>query len=284
MRSNGGFTTVELLIAAGIVLAVFGAAFSASQRAPDYFAVQNEATDQHQRIRVAADVLFRDLAGADAIRPYRSGGSSPDPPGTFKPDTITVLGPGVKTYWLRTDDRGGIYQLMSYAGGVSFDVPVVDHVVALAFSYDAEPRPPTMIRPLDDARGPWTTYGPVPSLVAVAPYSARENCVFVDNGSNLPSPRLPDLSAGGGLVTLTADRFTDGPWCPDEGSADRWDADLLRIRSVAATLRVQAALASLRGPASQLFFHPGTARAASRWAPDIAVRFRVSPRNLLRGS
>jgi hypothetical protein len=63
----------------------------------------------------------------------------------------------------------------------------------------------------------------------------------------------------------------------------RWDADLLRIRKVAVTIRVQAAVAALRGPASTLFTHGGTSRGGNKWAPDQEVRFQVTPRNLNLG-
>ena len=278
MFRDAGFTVFELLIASALTIIIVGATLSLAQIAPDMFAVQSETSDMHQRLRAGADTLFHDLVSAAAVRPYRSDGSTPDPPGTFKPDTITTIGAGIKTYWLKRDDRNGVYQLMSYAGGVSLDVPVVDHVVALRFDYEGDPRPPTIARSLSDPAGPWTTYGPVPSLVPVPPYAARENCVFVENGTDTPDPRLPQL-ASVSLVPLAPDLFTDGPWCPDAASSVRWDADLLRIRSIIVTLRVQAALASLRGPAGALFLSAGTSRSGSRWAPDVEVRIRVSPRN-----
>jgi hypothetical protein len=277
---QSGFTTLELLLALGLTLTVVAAAYAISHALPDLFAVQNEAVDMQQRVRVAADGLFHDLLGAAAVRPYRSDGSSPDPPASFKTATITAIGAGVKTYWLKTDDSNGVYQLMSYAGGASLDVPVADNVVALSFAYEGDPRPPTIVRPLSNPDGPWTTYGPAPQMMAVPPYAARENCVFVDNGTDTPDARLPTLAAGAGLVPLTAEALTDGPWCPDSSSAARFDADLLRIRSIIVTLRVQAALASLRGPAGALFLHSGSARSGLRWAPDIEITFRVSPRNM----
>jgi hypothetical protein len=57
----------------------------------------------------------------------------------------------------------------------------------------------------------------------------------------------------------------------------------VRIRRVAVVLRVEAAAASLRGPASVLFTHGGTSRGGHSWVPDIEVRFDVSPRNLNLG-
>jgi hypothetical protein len=74
--------------------------------------------------------------------------------------------------------------------------------------------------------------------------------------------------------------LVDGPWCPDEAHPNRFDADLLRVRRIAVTLRVQAASASLRGPAGTLFVHGGSARSGDRFVPDQEIRFDVTPRNL----
>ena len=135
------------------------------------------------------------------------------------------------TLWLKADQRAGLYQLMSYAGGDSADVPVVDNVVSLTFAYFSGPDPP-----------------------------------------------------GGGLVPLPAAHLVDGPWRPSADAPDRWDADLDRVRAVAVTVRVQAAVAALRGPAGPLFVHAGTSHAARRLLPDLEIRLMVSPRNLTGGS
>ena len=58
--------------------------------------------------------------------------------------------------------------------------------------------------------------------------------------------------------------FQDGPWFPDESDRHRFDIDLLNIRRVRVTLRVQP-VAHLR-----------------RVLPDRAITFDVSPRNLNR--
>ncbi|HEY7290902.1 MAG TPA: hypothetical protein VH583_13780 [Vicinamibacterales bacterium] len=279
MKRVDGFTTIELTLALGIGIVVTGAIFAVLSS--DAVAVETERSDMHQRLRVAVDSLLRDLLDVSAVRPYRSDGASPDAPGTVKSDTISAIGRTVVTYWLKSDDAGGVYQLMSSTSGSPLDVPVVDNVVGLSFSYLGDPRPPTMVRPLSEVDGPWTTYGPAPTIAAVPPYAPRENCVFVDNGSDIPSPRLPDLAAPEvSLVPLTDAVFTDGPWCPDAGAPARWDADLLRVRQVIVHLRVQAAAASLRGPTAVLFAHPGTAASGRRWAPDLDVAFTIAPRNM----
>jgi hypothetical protein len=52
---------------------------------------------------------------------------------------------------------------------------------------------------------------------------------------------------------------------------------------VRATVRVQAAVASLRGPAGTFFLKGGTGTNVSRFVPDQEVSFDVTPRNLNLG-
>ena len=188
----------------------------------------------------------------------------------------------VHSYYLKSDPARGAFQLMHYDGDQT-DMPVVDHVVKLEFRYWGEAVPPQLIagRSMSDP-GPWATYGPKPPAVgdpSGTTWPDGENCTFaIIAGAHVPrlAPVAPDSS---GLAPLTASMLGDGPWCPDDVSPVRYDADLLRIRRVVVSLRVQAALASLRGPASALFLYGGTGR-PSRYVPDQEVTFVVAPRNL----
>ena len=303
-RSNG-FSVVEMTVALATMLAVSAAAFRLMAPSQDHFASGTETADMQQRLRVAADMLSQHLivAGVGAyvgpsagalsnalapIRPYRAGGAVQDPPGSFKSDTITLFSvarnatqPTSTTLWWKKDDTAATYQLMINESSNNIDVPIVDNLVGLAFEYYGDPQPPTIRQPADPS-GPWqTTYGPAPAVTAVPPFAAGENCIFVAAATPAPQPRLADLGAAGtALVKLTAALLSDGPWCPTDTAGGAWDADLLRVRAVAVTLRVQAALSSLRGPASVLFAHGGSARGGYRWVPDQEMRFQVTPRNL----
>jgi hypothetical protein len=188
-------------------------------------------------------------------------------------------------YYLKTDDATKTYQLM-YFDGWNPATPIVDNVVKLIFQYFGDPQPPQLTgKPLASKPGPWTTYGPVPPDLAAtkAGWPQGENCTFkVEAGQH--APRLATLGAGGvGQVELTPAMLSDGPWCPDAAKTNRFDADLFRIRRVRVTLRVQAALASLRGPASALFLKGGTATAGDRYVPDQEIQFDVTPRNMNLG-
>jgi hypothetical protein len=173
-------------------------------------------------------------------------------------------------------------------------VPIVDHVVGLIFEYWGEPQPPRLTGALlTNPVGPWTTYGPPPperaATIPTAGYPAGENCTFtIDAVTGAQVSRLTSLSIdpSRALVPLRAsqlDGSDGGPWCPDTASAHRWDADLLRIRSIGVTVRVESASAALRGPASVLFSRGGSSRGGQRWLPDLEMRFRVTPRNLSVG-
>jgi hypothetical protein len=174
------------------------------------------------------------------------------------------------------------HQLMLY-DGLSSVAPVLDNVVGLEFEYFGEPAPPVLRRPGVDRS---VTYGPSPPAVGTASegWAAGENCTFeVVDGRHVP--RLAWLGPpGSGLVRLTASQLGDGPWCPDGGNAHRFDADLLRLREVRVTLRVQTPDASLRGSLTAgpdaLFVQAGTSTSESTLVPDQAIRFGVSPRNL----
>jgi hypothetical protein len=88
------------------------------------------------------------------------------------------------------------------------------------------------------------------------------------------------LGVGPGLVRLDPAQLADGPWCPDEHHPDRFDADLLRIRRVRATVRVEAGSPALRGNAGPLFLRPGSAVASNHTLPDVEVTLDVAPWNL----
>lgn len=195
----------------------------------------------------------------------------------------TAVPVSVRSYYLRPASGARPPQLVKYEGGDGPDSPVVDHVVGLRFDYFGDPEPPRMRRPLSDHSGPWTTYGPVPPVAdaTAVPFVAGSNCVFAGTGGAIAAPLLPSFGPpDSALIPLTAAQLTDGPWCPDATAPLRYDADLLRIRSIAVTLRIESALDALRGPAGVLFTRGGTARSGDRYAPDLEIRVRITPPNL----
>lgn len=202
-------------------------------------------------------------------------------------DATSVYPPGtrlavvnLRTYFLKTDRAASLPQLVRYDGAGGADVPVVDHVAALAFELLGDLAAPQTLG-VGSEEPTRTTYGPPPppAGVVVGAFPPGENCVFARDADGVAQPRLAQIAAGHGIGRIEAATLSDGPWCPDDANPNRWDADLLRVRQVRVTLVVEAAVAALRGPAGPLFTRAGTAR-GTRFVPDRAARFVVSSRAL----
>ena len=146
-------------------------------------------------------------------------------------------------------------ELMMYEQGTGGALPFVDDVAGLTFEYFGDPLPPTRPKP--------------PTGVA--------NCLYDAKGDYLGGG-MTVLSGDGSLAPLPLSMFTDGPWCG--GGTNQFDADLLRIRRVRVTIRIQTPLAALRGQDPRLFAQPGTSREGRRYLPDLVASFSVTPRNL----
>ena len=144
-------------------------------------------------------------------------------------------------------------QLMRYNGNTE-DIALVDNVVDVKFEYFGDPNPP----------------------LAPKPPAGEANCLY-DAAGNLKN--LPTLTPDeGSLAPLPGKMLIDGPMCG--GGTNQFDADLLRVRKVRVTMRVQAANPALRGSDTALFKHPGTSRGGDKFVPDYNISFEVSPRNL----
>jgi hypothetical protein len=144
-------------------------------------------------------------------------------------------------------------QLMRY-DGADTETPLVDNVVDLRFDYFGDPNPPREPKP--------------PAGIA--------NCLYDAAGNYINLPTLPP--SDGSLAILDAGMLSDGPYCGS--GSNQFDVDLLRVRKVRATLRMQASSASLRGTDPALFMRPGNAPGGERVIPDYNVSFEVTPRNL----
>lgn len=144
-------------------------------------------------------------------------------------------------------------QLKRYDGG-SGELPLVDNVVDLRFDYFGDPTPPVTPKP--------------PAGIA--------NCLYDAMGNYLNPGQL--ASDHGGLAALTAAILTDGPWCGAGSNA--FDVDLLRVRKLRVTLRMQVGDPQFRGTDPQFFRNPGQSEGGAKLIPDYAVSFDVTPRNL----
>ena len=355
LKSERGFSLMELLVSTGIMVTVTGAIFALMNPGQGSGQVQPEVADQQQRLRIAHETLFKEVMMAGAgpyqgattgslinffapILPRRIGRITPDPTqgaASVKTDTITLTyvpnsysqttisapmppnsaelkvndqpncpkgrelcgfeagqdvvifdstghfdtftithvqdaaghlqhrdqnlnhtyqtGAAVTmvnqfTYYLNRTTN----QLMRYNG--TTETPIADNIVDLRFDYYGDPNPPEFPKPP----------------------AGEANCLYDAAGNYVGPGILP--TTHGSLATLTTAILGNGPYCGS--GSNQFDADLLRIRKVRVTLRVQTAVEGLRSADTALFMKPGKARGSDRVLPDYRVAFEVTPRNL----
>jgi len=225
------------------------------------------AWDLVQLTAVSIDGLTLEHAGSPLARLYRAG---------------AIIGEvGSSAYSLRLDPASGVSQLRRSTDG-SPDMPLLDHVTSLRFEYFGRADQPAVIDDSEPLRRR-TSFGPLPPPDGIDDtmdaWPPGENCQFFRTDGR-PLPRQAALPIDeGGLARLPPEALADGPWCPDDASLNRYDADLLRIRLVRITVRVQAQSPAVRGLDARLFARPGAAREAARLVPDLEVRVDAALRN-----
>jgi hypothetical protein len=126
-----GFSLIETVVAMALSLVVTAAAVTLLNPNQTVFQAQPEALDMHQRVRVAADALIRDLTMAKAVALRRAA----DPAGVMRTDAITMFN-DEETHSYYFDAAAS--QLRHFDGRAT-DVPVADNVVALAFELSGGP-------------------------------------------------------------------------------------------------------------------------------------------------
>ncbi len=302
---KAGFSLVEMTIAVAIVLAVTGAVFALMDPTQGAFQAQPEAIDLHQRVRVAVDAITRDLimAGAGsggyfaAVLPRRRGHLSPDPPGAFFDDRISVLyvpaGAPETIVSVATDAGNAVY--VDRQPGCPESDPLcgfAPDTLAVTFdetgAYDTfrvlavQNQPAALVRAggaLSKSYAPGARVAQIVSATYWLRHDARSGTseLMKYDGHRTDLPLADDVvglafeyygepvpgSFSSSLVRLDDAPLTDGPWSPDPLAPDRFDADLLRVRSVRVEVRVRASGTFLRAPLR-----------------DQQISFVVTPRNL----
>lgn len=315
MRAQRGFSLVELLVAVALTGIVLAAVFAAIDPANGSFAIEPEAADMQQRLRVATHTLAEDLltAGArsaasaspgggaapfPAVLPYRAGPLDAAPPAAAVADVITVV--SVPATAVETTIADAI-RAPSAATTVVTGPGCPRSDVALNPACGL--RPGTMVLVRDQHGFDLFTVsalaGSIVSLeqvrhVLARPFEAGSRIVEVaattyylrtDEQARTSTlmrynGRSSDAPVVDNVVSLAFEYFGEAGGA---GLALALD-EVARnpppiVRRVRVRVRIQAAAESLRGPAGALFLHGGSARQARRWAPDLGTTVDVALRN-----
>ena len=300
---KAGFSLVEMTVALAITLVVTGAVFALMDPAQGVFQAQPELMDLQQRLRVAVDGITREviMAGAGnggnfaSVLPRRRGQRAADPPEAFFSDRISVLyvpaGAPETTVSAATDAGSAVYVAPKPGCPASdplcgFEPDTLAVIFDETGAYDTfridtvENEPPALVR-VGGALSKSYAPGATVARIISATYWLRSDVAAGTSELMKYDGYASDLSIADDVVGLAFEYYgvaatpsaplvrleraslTDGPWIPDASAPERFDADLLRVRSVRVTLRVRSSGVFLRAPLR-----------------DQQISFVVTPRNL----
>lgn len=308
MSREAGYTLVELVIGAAMMLTVTSWIFAVLGNGLGRSSLWNESAELHQRARVAIDAISAELLSAGR-------GTAAGPLSQFLPP----VAPG-RRFTLASTNAVTVRYLPEHAAWSTLASSLAPEaaaarialgagcalVAACGFTAGTEVV-------LFDRAGNWDlasiTTVEADTLMLTDVAGARsvtyeqgatvaevvETTLYFDSierqlrrerpgGSALPvADNVVDLQLsyfGDRFTPLPLSMLTDGPFSGSGASA--YDADLQRIRTIRATVRLQTGVNALRGQDPRLFARPGSATKLERMLPDVVLSIDISPRNLQR--
>jgi hypothetical protein len=306
MRDERGYTFIELIVASAIVIALGAALLGLLHDGLAATPALEEMTDLHQRARVSIDRLDAEIRAAAAGSPSGPLSQSfaaieprapTDAAGTASSSRLTV----------RYVPHGGAHSRLVQPLAPSAPIAFVDTAAGCPVGTTACGFNAATTALISDTAGSADlvsvdAIGPgaltISDVIASrAAYPAGSEVVEARQVSFIFDPaarQLRRLEGGGSFVlvdNVTAVNFEyfagdmtllppavfqDGPFV-GAGSIV-FDVDLLRVRTVRATLRLDTGVDRLRGTDPRFFARPGTAT-GPRVIPDAVARLDVTLRN-----
>lgn len=305
MRGERGYTFIELIVASGILIAVAAAVFSLVHDGLAATPVLEDMTDVHQRMRVSIDRLDAEIRAAAAGSP--SGALSryfaaveprapTDPPGSATPSALTVryaphggafsrltqpLAPGAAIAFI---DMAGCPVGTTACGFNAGTTAMIFDAAGSADLVSVDAIAPGALT-ISDVSGGRAAYAPGSEIVEARQVSfvfdsvSRQLRRLEGGGSFVLVDNITSVTFeyfAGDMTALPLAIFQDGPFIGAGSLA--FDADLLRVRTIRTTLRVETGFDRLRGTDPRFFARPGTAT-GTRVIPDRLARIDVTVRN-----
>ena len=307
MNRQQGYTVVELLMAAAVMLTVLAGVTTLLHDALIGVPVLEEAGDLHQRTRVAAEAIDTAVRNAGtggpfgrladyvaAVLPRRAD----DGPAVAVPDALTVFyvppNGAISQLVAPLDPTATIALIEAVSGCPALTTACGFNANTRAIVFEENGRSaivsidaigPAMLSISDVAGGRPGTFASGSHVAEVSTVTfyldgaARQLRRLVGSATfpladNVTALRFEYVDQSLTPLPLTA--FTDGPF--RGAGATMFDEDLRRVRAVRVTLRLETGVDHLRGQDRELFARPGTAN-ARRLLPDVETTFDVAVRN-----
>ena len=307
---EAGYTLLELLVAAALMAALTAATCSMLVDAKGMFDTAGERAGLHQAARVGMDRLTTAIgrAGAGAARGEYAAGlvrwMPPVWPGradrTPRADAITAISaiPGVPPAVLAFDAPAGSAVLdFERSAACALPCGFADRMTVLVLDGRGNFDLFTLVETdgasanvLRLAGGTGASYesgaAVLPAEVHTYYWNSIRGELRVYDGDRGDFPVIDHVvglafeyfSDSSPPVSLGSAQFTDGPWSGT--GSDPFDADLLRIRGVRVTMRVEVASPWHRGRDARWFQNPGGAGDSRRLVKDVILEAAIAPRNL----
>jgi hypothetical protein len=154
--------------------------------------------------------------------------------------------------------------------------PLVDGVTRFELRAWGRAAPPGLYRADADR---FAQYGLLPPMEGEPDpegiFAAGTHCMSTETAGVLQSTinRAGDPAE---LSPLLPGELEDGPWCPHDDAAPRFDADWFRVSRIDVMLQVEVSAAERRGAVGRLFTRPGTSNNAPGWVRDRAAHTSVA--------
>jgi prepilin-type N-terminal cleavage/methylation domain-containing protein len=300
-----GFSLIELLVASAVLCVISGLVVHLLHDGLAGTPILEETTDLHQRARVVSDAIASELRAAAAGTP--SGALSryfaaveprwpSDPLGVASADVLTIRysPPGAAHARLAQPLATGAGLVVLDIAGCPANTTACGFVAnTTAVIFDASNNAsfvhidaigPGVLTISDVAGGRAVSYaaGEIAEALQVTfsfDSTTRQlrrsegaaSFVVADNVTGVTFDYFAD-----GLTLLPLAQLADGPFLGS--GATVFDADLLRVAAIRATVRLETGIDSMRGVDARLFARPGTATGA-RTIPDVVRRIDVAIRN-----
>jgi hypothetical protein len=284
-----GFTTIELVIATALLLAVTASVAALATPVRDAVERSLGRTDLTGGSRFVLDRLAADLRDAGSPPSLLPGAAR------FEMLVATVVsladldsgiaqspGRAIRTVAVPHLAPQGVLAAMAAAGTVALQLDPTGPCTAVTTACGFRPGMPALL--LNETNAQFVTVqsvGTAGEVRLASPLAGTAAMGSVLTAIEITTVGLrPDADGSWRLV-----RSRQGSEQPVLDHVVSFDVetsgpDPLHITRVDLRLRVETASAAMRGPAGYLFQRAGTSARAQRWVPDVELRTSIAPRQV----
>jgi Tfp pilus assembly protein PilW len=317
LTSTAGFSLLDLLVSLALTMLLASIAATLLISSVEVASAQAEQADLQQRVRVVDDVLRHELQMAGAgpyfgndigslgatfavLIPRRIGLTGADAATVARSNAVTMI--YVPATNVQTTTSAPSSETLNLNVNADANCPIGAAACGMQTGSTVAVFDRTWHLDIFTVKAIAGNVAQVQAHAAAPPYTYPANSrvvqvesrtYYLDTSTSqlrMYDGYLTDVPVADNVVSLVFDyfgedaqplplaRFTDGPWYGT--GAMMFDADLLSVRAIRVTARLQTPLPALRASGG-LFLKPGTSQSSRQYVPDVTTSFTVWPHNLI---